>query len=99
METGHLTGILDWGDAALGDPSFDFGVLAPWRGWKFALDVLDAYDQSVDAEFMERLRFLSRVASLVWMHDAHVRDEPHLRGGQLEKHRAWILNAFDDEGE
>lgn len=94
--TGRLSGILDWGDAALGDPAFDFGVLAPWRGWRFALDVLDAYDLGVDEHFRERLRFLTRVASLVWLHDAHVRDEAHLKGGQLDKHRTWVLQAFKD---
>jgi aminoglycoside phosphotransferase (APT) family kinase protein len=54
--SGRLAGIIDWGNAALGDPALDFSCLAVWRGWPFAQAVLDNYAKPVDAGFIERVK-------------------------------------------
>lgn len=35
-DRGELVGILDWSDAALGNPARDFAPLACWHGWRFS---------------------------------------------------------------
>lgn len=87
-ETGHLTGILDWTDAALGDPALDFAVLVPWRGWEFVEDARGAYGARLDPGFDRRVGFLARVLSLAWL------QESRERGRDVEKHLRWVVNAF-----
>jgi len=50
--------------------------------------VLSGYARPTDSGFLERLRFLSRANSLIWLHDTH------LQNGDVEKYRRWVLNAF-----
>jgi aminoglycoside phosphotransferase (APT) family kinase protein len=69
--TGHLVGILDWTDAILGDPARDFVFLVTWRGWGFAEDVLRSYPHALDERFRERLRFMARLLSMMWLAMAH----------------------------
>jgi aminoglycoside 2''-phosphotransferase len=66
VDSGRLSGIIDWG-AALGDPAQDFSFVAAWRGWEFTRSVLDAYDAPVDVDFSSRLLFLGRVRALGWL--------------------------------
>jgi aminoglycoside phosphotransferase (APT) family kinase protein len=55
-QSGRLAGIIDWGNAAVGDPALDFMWLAVWRGWPFAQAVLRSYARPVDAGFIERIK-------------------------------------------
>ena len=87
-ETHRVVGLLDFGDAALGDPALDFVVLPSWLGWEKTERVLRAYATPTDSGLLERLRFLSRAGSLIWLHDTH------LQNADVEKHRRWVLNAF-----
>jgi aminoglycoside 2''-phosphotransferase len=48
-----LTGVIDWGDACIGDPAYDFGGLVNSYGRKFARDALDSYG-SRDPGLVER---------------------------------------------
>ena len=66
VDSGRLSGIIDWG-AALGDPAQDFSFVAAWRGWDFTRSVLEAYRGPVDADFVGRLLFLGRVRALGWL--------------------------------
>jgi aminoglycoside phosphotransferase (APT) family kinase protein len=66
VDSGRLSGIIDWG-AALGDPAQDFSFVAAWRGWDFTRSVLEAYHGIVDADFVGRLLFLGRVRALGWL--------------------------------
>lgn len=68
--TGRLSGIIDWSDAALGDPAQDFSYLLLCRGWSFLQRALDAYGLPLDAAFSERSIFLARVRALGWLADA-----------------------------
>ena len=85
---GRLTGLLDWTDAALGDPAFDLIVLLAWRGWGFVERVLDAYRLPVDPGFRRRVAFFARVSAVEWLWEARERD------GDIEKHVRWMSNAF-----
>lgn len=86
--TGALTGLLDWTDAALGDPVVDFVFLATWGGWPLVESVLGFYEPPVDEGFTERLRFLARTCALVWLGEAVE------RGGDVAKHLGWLVNAL-----
>ncbi len=59
--TGRITGIIDWGDAWVGDPAFDFtGLLADW-GEVTAEAALAHYNGPKDAGMMDRARFYAQV--------------------------------------
>ena len=89
-ETGRITGILDWTDVMLGDAARDFVFLAGWRGWEFVEDVLRHYPP-VDADFRDRLRFMARLLTPIWLAYAHE------RGTEVEKMRSWVHNAYSDD--
>ncbi|HEX5437792.1 MAG TPA: phosphotransferase [Gemmatimonadaceae bacterium] len=86
--TGHLVGILDWTDAILGDPARDFVFLVTWRGWELAEEVLRSYPHALDPGFRERLRFMARLLSLMWLAMAHE------RRADLSKFIAGVHHAF-----
>lgn len=86
--TGLLTGILDWTDAILGDAARDFVFLVAWRGWPFTEEVLGSYPHTVDAGFRDRLRFMARLLTPVWLGYAIA------RGTEVEKLTTWVRNAY-----
>lgn len=88
---GQVTGILDWTDAMLGDAARDFVFLVAWRGWSFAEDVLRNYPHEVDAGFRDRLRFMARLLTPVWLGLAHQ------RGTEVEKLTTWVHNAYEEQ--
>jgi aminoglycoside phosphotransferase (APT) family kinase protein len=55
--TGDLIGVIDWTDAALGDPAIDLAGLIYWRGPAFAREVTDAYECPLDEDFFSRARW------------------------------------------
>jgi aminoglycoside phosphotransferase (APT) family kinase protein len=55
-ESGRLAGVIDWGNAAIGDPALDFMWLVVWRGWSFTEAVLSNYSLPVDADFLQRVK-------------------------------------------
>ena len=89
-KTGQLRGILDWTDAILGDPARDFAGLAAYRGWSFAEEVLQGYSLPVDKGFQERMRFMARLLSVIWLANAEV------QGKDVDKPIEWVRNAFAD---
>lgn len=54
---GTVSGIIDWGDAAIGDPALDFTGLLDDYGADFAELTLAAYRGEVDPAFRERMAF------------------------------------------
>jgi aminoglycoside 2''-phosphotransferase len=54
---GILTGVIDWGDATIGDPALDFVGLHNGRGREFTERVLAYYKGRVDFEFWKRIDF------------------------------------------
>ena len=61
---GRLSGIVDWGDAAVSDPAVDFARLLRDFGQAFLDDALAAYGGPPDAGFAERVLFVARCAAL-----------------------------------
>jgi len=57
---GVLTGVIDWGDATIGDPALDFVGLQSGRGREFTERVLASYQGTVDIAFWRRLDFYLR---------------------------------------
>lgn len=94
-ETGDLVGILDWSDATLGDPARDFAPLVAWHGWSFAGDVLRHYPHRIDQGFRERLRFMARVLSVLWL--AEAREWTPGAVDDIARHVRWVHNAFADD--
>jgi aminoglycoside 2''-phosphotransferase len=63
-ESGALSGVIDFGDARIGDPALDFaGVLNDFP-WPFLERVWSHYRGAVDADAARRTRFYSDVAPL-----------------------------------
>jgi hypothetical protein len=87
-ETGRLSGIIDWTDAILGDAARDFVFLVAWQGPAFAEEVLLSYPHTVDQGFCERLDFMARVLSVMWLALAHERHT------EVEKLTGWVHNVF-----
>ena len=91
-ESGVLVGILHWTDAILGDPARDFVALVAWQGWPFAEEALRSYPLPADEAFRERMRFTSRLLSVLWLAMAHE------QGPDVAKHVRWVRNAFAGPG-
>jgi len=93
--TGDLVGILDWSDAILGDPARDFAPLVAWHGWAFADEVLRNYPRQLDPGFRERLRFIARVLSVLWLAEAC--EWTPEAASDVARHVRWVHNVFADE--
>ena len=89
--TGRLAGMLDWTSTLLGDAARDFVTPATFGGWGFVERVLGHYPGTVDSGFLERLRYMARFLSVMWLGEAQ------LNGGDVRKHIEWVRHAFDDE--
>jgi aminoglycoside 2''-phosphotransferase len=61
---GTISGIIDWGDTAIGDPAIDFTGLLAAYGEAFVERVLACYQGAVDASFRQRMRFYRGVMPL-----------------------------------
>ena len=87
-DTGKLIGIIDWSDAALGDPVRDIAPLGASHGWRFVREIVAHYPAGVDDAGWQRLQFLTRLCSVLWLVDAH------REGADVAKHVRWVCNAF-----
>lgn len=88
--TGRLVGVIDWTDAILGDPARDFVTLVAFGGWEFVEQVLAHYPDPLDAGFMDRLDFMARLLTVMWLGEARSRRDDDRR------HLDWVRHAFDD---
>ena len=57
--SGSVSGIIDWGDAAISDPAVDFAGLYTWYGEKWLEHVLAYYSRTPDTEIISRSRYLA----------------------------------------
>lgn len=86
--SGRLIGVIDWGNAALGDPALDFMPLVLWQGWDFLHNVVSAYRRPMEPDFIDRVRYHAQIQSLQWLTDTiKRRADPTL-------HMTWLRNAF-----
>jgi aminoglycoside phosphotransferase (APT) family kinase protein len=93
-KTGELVGILDWSDAVLGDPACDFTPLIAWHGWSFADEALRSYPHRIDEGFRERVGFLARMISVLWLAEAC--EWTPDAADDIARHVRWVHNAFAD---
>jgi aminoglycoside 2''-phosphotransferase len=61
VEKAMLTGIIDWGDACIGDPAMDCTWLLNY-GNTFTEKVLGSYKGMIDGTFLQRATFYSRIS-------------------------------------
>ena len=66
-------------------------ALVAWGGWDFAEEVILGYPNAIDGGFRDRLRFMTRLLSVMWLALAHERDS------DAAKHVGGVRNAFATE--
>jgi len=88
-DTGHLTGLIDFTDAMVGDPVGDFVGLIGVGDRAFIDQVLASYDQPLGDSFAEKLSWQTRVLTLTWLAEAAA-DDPD----DVPKHLTWVGRAF-----
>ncbi len=88
---GRLCGLIDLGDATVGDPVVDFVGLIGVGGFGFIASVLDAYDLPLGVGFAQALTWRCRTLTLSWLIDAADADPVH-----VPKHLGWVTYAFED---
>jgi len=64
-----VTGVLDWGDAALGDPAIDFFVAGFCGGDRFLESVVRRYGREADAGLLARARHGARFMAAIHIVD------------------------------
>jgi aminoglycoside phosphotransferase (APT) family kinase protein len=71
----RVRAILDWADAAIGDPAIDFAGLWAWRGERFARRALAHYALPWDEAFLARCRLTAWALGVGYVaHEARVGD-------------------------
>ncbi len=81
LDRGLITGIIDWGDACIGDPALDFTWLLDY-GSSFIREVLGSYKGTIDRTFLQRATFYSRIGSFIEiLFGLDTGDETHIRQG------------------
>ena len=76
-----LTGIIDWGDACIGDPAMDFTWLLDY-GSAFVEEVFGGYKGVIDGTFLQRATFYSRISSFFEiLFGLDTSDEVHINQG------------------
>ncbi len=84
-ERGTIAGIIDWGDATIGDPAIDFAGLLYSFGSGFTQEVLSLYGGKVDPAFWRRIVFYVNVSPYYEIHYGKlIEDEGRVKAG-LEK--------------
>lgn len=81
-ESGRLTGVIDWGDACIGDPAIDFAGLYRELSPGFSRRVLNWYGRGVDASFWSRVRFYANIVPFYAIRfGQHERSSHHIDHG------------------
>ena len=63
--SGGVSGIIDWGDTAIGNPAIDFACLYAWHGECWLENVLVHYTGKLDAEVISRSRYLATCLAFI----------------------------------
>ncbi len=75
-----IYGVIDWGDAQLGDPALDFAGLFSLGGEALVDRTLSFYQGPVDETFRRRVRFYYTIAPFYEIrYGLAIEDESHLR--------------------
>jgi aminoglycoside 2''-phosphotransferase len=80
--TGHLTGVIDWGDAGIDDPAVDFAGVQRQLGEEFVQQMLAVYRPPLDSTLFRRMDFYAGMEPFHEIHFAQVHgDAAHLAHG------------------
>ncbi len=90
-ERGALVGIIDWGDARIGDPALDFAGFLGDFGEAFTESVIRFYAPDDDGSILKRAGFYTRIAPLYEVEYGHISDEPSHMDRGLEGVRRNLL--------
>ena len=63
-----VSGVIDWGDIALGDPAKDFSGLWTYGGDEFVHQVLAMYRGKIDPGFWDRVRYRGLWHAIAYLH-------------------------------
>ncbi len=74
-----VSGIIDWGDAAVGDRAVDLAPVHAWRGEQGLRDVLAHYPATLTSDFVDRARYLATCLAI-----------RNLKLGQDMEHPRWV---------
>jgi len=55
-ENARIVGVIDWSDAFVGDPAYDFGGILAWQGEAFAERVVALCPRDYDTDLLSRAR-------------------------------------------
>jgi len=81
-EVNKITGIIDWGDAVIGDPAIDFTGIYWDCGEEFTRRVLANYAGRVDETFWERTVFYYKIGAFYEINYGQlINDDAHIRNG------------------
>lgn len=81
-ERDRITGIIDWGDAVIGDPAIDFTGIYWDCGEEFTRRVLATYAGKVDGTFWERAVFYYKIGAFhEIIYGQLIDDDAHIRNG------------------
>jgi aminoglycoside 2''-phosphotransferase len=80
--TGQLTGVIDWGDASIGDPAHDFTGLYVDLGPEFARGVLARYPRSLGESAEQRIQFYAAIVPFYEIRFGQLEDDDsHIAAG------------------
>jgi len=78
---GRATGIVDWADASVGDPAWDFARVWAWQGEDFVSAMMREYRHPLDDGVWGRIRY-----PCVWLGLANVEHGERTRQAQYVEH-------------
>jgi aminoglycoside phosphotransferase (APT) family kinase protein len=86
---GEAHGVVDFGDAAVGEPVVDYVGLCAWQGWDFTRAALAASGLTWDEATAARIRFMARCLGLIGVGWAGWQDQ-----NRLSVRLQFLYNAF-----
>jgi len=77
-----IAGIIDWGDAMIGDPALDFAGFVWDYGNDFAALAAQMYTPEIDSNFIERAGFYARIVPIYTIeYGIEIGDKSHVENG------------------
>ena len=89
LESGNrITGIIDWGDACIGDPAFDLTGIFMGLGEDIARSISNQIGCPI--EYLERARFYSKIAPFYeYLYGKEINEKNHIDAGLRKIKKTW----------